>query len=308
MDTFQSASNAKIILIGEHSVVYGEPAIAMPIKNIQTRVQVEPITGPVWIESRYYSGTILSEQANNLSGIFRLIEACFRRLNRPLQNVKITIDSDIPSERGMGSSASTAVAIVRGIFGYYNQPLNQTTLTQLTDISETVIHGNPSGLDVAATSSSLPIWYQKKRELSYFHSNLNGYLVIADSGVKGKTDEAVSRIRLKVSQNSEALQRIKHLSSLTHNARTAIELNQINDLGLIFDQAHQDLKYLGVSDPSVETLIKTANQNGALGSKLTGGGLGGCIIALSATKNTAETLKSALLNSGATEAWIERFG
>ena len=105
-------SNAKIILMGEHSVVYNQPAIALPIRNVKTTVKIQSIPGDIQIRSRYFNG-FLNDIHSNLLGIKQLINQTLTTLGKPHYGLLLDIDSQIPAERGMGSSASTAVAIVR---------------------------------------------------------------------------------------------------------------------------------------------------------------------------------------------------
>jgi mevalonate kinase len=298
-------SNAKIILMGEHSVVYNQPAIALPISNIKTSVQIKSIDGEIQIKSRYFNG-LLSDIHSNLKGIKVLIKQTLTELNRPITGLMITIESEIPSERGMGSSASTAVALVRALYAYFDRPLTKNTLLKTVNISEKIIHGNPSGLDSATASASNPIWFKRDGTIKTIPINMDAYFVISDSGVKGKTGKAVEIVKNKLQFDSSSRLLIENLGKLTSQTALALQQNQVERLGMILTEAHQDLRQLGVSHPAVENLIQIANQNGAFGSKLTGGGLGGCVISLVPDQITAERVSQKLQAGGATATWIEK--
>lgn len=301
-----ASSNSKIILIGEHSVVYGQPAIALPLKNIQTKVHIKSSQEPgILFKSRYYTGNV-DQMTANLLGIKTLILKTIDELNGNPSNLTITVDSNIPAERGMGSSASTAVALVRGIFSFYQKPLSHTKLLKQVAISEKIIHGSPSGLDSATASSSVPILFKKGTTLETIEMNLDAYLVIADTGIKGKTGTAVQLVHDKVISDAHNEKLIEDLGDLAQQAIKNLSLNRVVELGQIMDQAHAILKELGVSHPTVEHLIETAQQNNALGAKLTGGGLGGCVIVLVKDHQTAESMSNALTDAGATSTWIEK--
>ncbi|MEJ6400607.1 mevalonate kinase [Nicoliella lavandulae] len=299
-------SHAKIILIGEHSVVYGKPAIAFPIDSIPITVTTKSISHGMRINSEFYKGE-LKEAPVNLTGIKRLITTICNELSPTDVHLQINFSSEIPSERGMGSSAAVSIALIKSLYHYFNAPLSRAKLFELSDIEETITHGNPSGIDTATVSSESPVWFIHKQQPATIDLNLNGYLIIADSGIRGQTDVAVNSVRQLVKQDQNANAAIQHLGDLTNQTKTVLEQNQINRLGTLMNQAQQQLDYLGINIPRTEYLINVANQNGSLGTKLTGSGLGGCIISLTDTHSKAVKIANALSNAGAVNTWIESF-
>ena len=121
-------SHAKIILMGEHSVVYGQPAIALPLPNVQLTVTLTARDDHQQIvDSRYYHGK-LQQLPASMQGIQKLILTLMTRFDRTTDGWTLTVDSQLPAERGMGSSAASAVAIIRAFFDYYEQPLTRDLL------------------------------------------------------------------------------------------------------------------------------------------------------------------------------------
>lgn len=301
-------ANGKIILMGEHSVVYGEPAIAIPFPATRVEVTITAIEGPVQLECIYYQGD-LSAAPKQLANLIAVVESTISELNQELNNFKLTIDSTVPVERGMGSSAAVAIAMVRALFAYFSTNLTNDALLALANVSETIAHGNPSGLDAAMTSGKQPLYYIKGEPFVPFPLSMSAYLIVADTGLKGQTRDAVASIAQLNQENPKlTMDAIHQLGALAKQAKLAIEANIPVTLGLVMDSAHEKLSFLGVSNDTLNHLVKTARTNGALGAKLTGGGRGGCMIALAADKDTATRISAALLAAGAVNTWTHPLG
>lgn len=299
-------SHAKIILMGEHSVVYGQPAIALPLPNVKLTLTIDQRADHAQlVKSRYFTGP-LDELPNNMLGIQKLINALVTKFAGQEDGWLLTIDSQLPAERGMGSSAATAVAIVRAFFDYYEKTLGRDELLQLADIEEQVTHRSPSGLDAATVSSAKPLYYIKGQAGKPIEMNLSATMVIADTGVKGATKEAITSVQQLLKEHpDEAQAHINHLGNLVNATRDFLQRNEVIKLGTALDAAQVDLAALTVSDDSLDKLIKVAKQNGALGAKLTGGGRGGCMFAIMQTALGARRLASILKESGAHQTWIQ---
>lgn len=298
-------ANGKIILMGEHSVVYGKPAIAFPFQP--THVTAE-ITDHIYdaLRSDYFVGP-LAKAPKSLENIKTLIHQLRHDFSTP--PVQITISSTIPAERGMGSSAAVAVAITRAFFDWQNLPLSHELLLTYVNYAEKISHGNPSGIDAAATAGDEPILFQKGAAFETFPINISGFLIVADTGVKGKTRQTVKAVAQRFEQDNKTTGHlINELGDLTLKAKKAILNNQAAYLGELMNAAQKNLAALQVSDQTLDNLIMVANQNGALGAKLTGGGKGGCMIALASDYSTAKKITTALTNQGAKATWIQELG
>lgn len=305
--TGKGISNAKIILLGDHSVVYGQPAIALPLPSVTTRVTMTAIPSGQTMASRYFDGPI-AQLNHHLAGEVQLIATLLDRFHGHNTPFHMAISSDLPAERGMGSSAAVAVAITRAMYDFFDHPLTRETLLDTVAIAEKITHGHPSGIDAATASSATPIWLLPHQAISQIPFNLDGYLVIADSGVKGQTGQAVAAVaRRKTVFPQVTTRQIDRLGELTYAARDYLATGAITELGGALTQAQAQLAGLGVSSPELDHLIQVALQAGALGAKLTGGGMGGCLIALCATKASAERVQQAVLAAGATATWTETF-
>jgi len=307
-NTASGKAHGKIILIGEHAVVHNQPAIAIPFTSAKVEVIITRITGESTIESLYHTGKI-TDAPHTLNNLIETLEAVCQYFAVSTDNIQITINSDIPAERGMGSSAAVATALVRALFKYFNTELPDALLHRFVSISEKIAHGNPSGLDAQVVSSTESVYFKRDQAAELFDLDLPGYLVIADTGQRGETGLAVTDVaRLVKDTQTEGKKLIADLGRLTKKARKYIEEKNITDLGNILNKAQSKLKQLTVSNDTLDSLTQIANDNGALGAKLTGGGRGGCMIALIEKADQAQQLAERLLKKGAAETWIHPLG
>ncbi|TMR47839.1 mevalonate kinase [Streptococcus pseudopneumoniae] len=281
-------AHSKIILIGEHAVVYGYPAISLPLLEVEVTCKVVPAESP-W---RLYEEDTLSMAVYASLEYLDITEACIR----------CEIDSAIPEKRGMGSSAAISIAAIRAVFDYYQADLPHDVLEILVNRAEMIAHMNPSGLDAKTCLSDQPIRFIKNVGFTELEMDLSAYLVIADTGVYGHTREAIQVVQNK---GKDALPFLHALGELTQQAEDAISQKDAEELGQILSQAHLHLKEIGVSSPEADHLVETALSLGALGAKMSGGGLGGCIIALADNLTHAQELAERLEEKGAVQTWIE---
>lgn len=281
-------THSKIILIGEHAVVYGYPAISLPLLEVEVTCKVVPAESP-W---RLYEEDTLSMAVYASLEYLDITEACIR----------CEIDSAIPEKRGMGSSAAISIAAIRAVFDYYQADLPHDVLEILVNRAEMIAHMNPSGLDAKTCLSDQPIRFIKNVGFTELEMDLSAYLVIADTGVYGHTREAIQVVQNK---GKDALPFLHALGELTQQAEDAISQKDAEELGQILSQAHLHLKEIGVSSPEADHLVETALSHGALGAKMSGGGLGGCIIALADNLTHAQELAERLEEKGAVQTWIE---
>lgn len=294
----------KIILIGEHSVVYGEPAIAIPFPSARIQTTIFKSNGDSVLDCFSYRGSLINAP-ENLLGLSSVVKEILNSFNESLEGFDMKIHSSIPSERGMGSSAAVAASTIRALYNYFERDLDNNILTRWVNFSEKIVHGNPSGIDTSIVVGEKSLYYIKGEPLEEFNSNLDGYLIVADTGEKGMTKFAVSKVKKFIEENpNKGTEIINLLGKLTIDARISITGNNALELGKIMNKAQKLLSEIGVSNTTIENLVRVSLDNGGLGSKLTGGGLGGCIITLCANKEDAISISEALLNKGANNTWI----
>ena len=284
----RGVSHSKIILMGEHSVVYGYPAIAIPLKNIQIECIVERSRVPFF--------------HNEKDTLSTAVHTALKYLSKKNENIKYKVISDIPPKRGMGSSAAVSIAAIRGVFDYFNRKVDNVTLEKLVNEAEIIAHNTPSGLDAKTCLSDSAIKFIKNKGFKNIDMNLGAYLLIADTGIHGHTRDAIMNIK---NMGNKALPMLEKLGKLTEETEKFIEKKDVVNIGKNMIFAHEELKMLGVSIEKSDILVKTAIDEGAYGAKMSGGGLGGCIIALMESREKAEMTAKKLMEKGAVNIWIE---
>lgn len=295
-------AHSKLILAGEHAVVYNKPAIAIPFP-LKIRAKIKEKPGEIAIISNIYTGNLYG-MPDMAKGLLECIKTSFELCDKPMEGVQIEITSDIPIGRGLGSSAASAIAIIRGIFEYFKKPLTKDELYSLVEQAETYAHGNPSGIDMIAIASKEPILYQRQVGASSLMVSKPFYVVVADTGKVGDTRKAVDHVNNIKQLRPHVIDNIMNqIEDIVMNAKEAVLVGDSDLLGTLLSRNHELLKELGVSDPLLDHLVMSAIRSGALGAKLTGGGMGGCMIALAKDIRDARMISEALMREGAKMVW-----
>ena len=297
---------AKAILLGEHSVVYGHPAVALPLQDLRMRATATPTSGASTLSNLDYSGPV-NQAGARFASVARAFEVAREFSGCLDQAFEIVTVSDFPHERGLGSSAAAAGAIIRSVLDASEREAGADELFALTQMAEQIAHGKPSGLDAAATCSPCPIRFQGGQMRPLSQRIENAWLIIADSGVHGSTREAVGSLRRRYENDPDNIgPRISCLGTLAQNAINALDRADAPALGATMDEAHAVLAELSLSLPLLDELTEAARGAGALGAKLTGGGLGGCVIALATGEPAVRQVRTALERAGAAATWSYR--
>ncbi|MCD6519990.1 MAG: mevalonate kinase, partial [Anaerolineae bacterium] len=194
---------------------------------------------------------------------------------------QVVLHSQIPIARGMGSGAAVAAAIVRALALYFEQPLPSRTVSELVYQTEIIFHGTPSGIDNTVVAFEKPVYFIKGEKAEIFWVGSPLYLLIADTGIPSQTRDMVAQIRRKWRAHPQRYQALfDEIASLVQEGREAIVKGDVTRLGELMNQNHALLQDMGVSCPELDQLVQAAREAGALGAKLSGGGGGGCMIAL----------------------------
>lgn len=295
-------AHGKIILMGEHAVVHGLPAISLPFYGAYVKTTVTSTHDQSTIHSSYYDG-LLSDVPQELKGIAILIETTLNYINKQDQAIHVDIESTLPANRGLGSSAAVSVSVVRGVISAFKVELSEDELIELVNVAENIHHLNPSGLDVNTVIADLPLYFRRDKEKRHLPLKLKGYLVVADTGELGSTREAVADFAQTLHNNTDMIARMNRIGVLTEETLTSLYIGDMSQVGKAMLETHAILRDFSVSNDTLDRFVDTAMQYGALGAKLTGSGQGGCMIALASDEKSAEHIALRLRESGAHQTW-----
>lgn len=271
--------NAKIILCGEHAVVYNKPAIALPLKGLDIYCEISNSETNT-IDCELYKGS-LDDCPNDLMNIKEIYYHCLKKLNKINNKHHLKFISKIPIARGLGSSAASSASLIKAIYNFYDIKLETEELFNLCQIAESIAHYNPSGVDARVITTNKALYFSKTLGFKSFDFNLKAGILIIDSGIIGKTKEAV--LKLKKLKDANPLKVNKILDQIEMISTKCYKLLKNSDLkaiGHLMNKNHSLLSELDLSNETLDNICKIANDNGAYGAKLTGGGLGGCVIVL----------------------------
>jgi mevalonate kinase len=294
----------KTILMGEHAVVYGRPAIAVPVQQVYVKVTVQAIPhakpGVVHIHSSNIGlHATLAELAQE-HPIRVAFQGVLDELGlEQMPASTLHIDSTIPVASGLGSGAAVAVAIIRAVSIFLNHPLPDERVNALAFEVEKIHHGTPSGVDNTVITYNKPVYYVKGQSVQTFRVAMPFTIAIADTRVASPTVLTVNDVRKAWEADKPAYERIfDAIGVLVVEARQAIEQGKPQEMGPLMDENQEYLARLNLSSPELERLIEAARKSGALGAKLSGGGRGGNMIAL-VTPDCAARVAHALQEAGA---------
>lgn len=302
----RASAPAKIILFGEHFVVYGNPAILASIDRRITVSAKKGREGKVTIKSDIAAGEFegstfkLIEGVNARSALDPLYFAAKHALDvrRQKTGLEITIKSDIPYGVGLGSSAASLVATIAAIESLLGKP-DKKKICESAIEAERIIHKNSSGADCYVSTFGGLIHYSRGGGFKKVDSKSKLPLVIGDTGIKHNTGELVSSVRKLKEANQMAFAGLmSQAKDICNQALTALAAGNVDQLGVLMNESQLLLERLGVSHEKADELIDVARRAGALGAKMTGAGGGGAIIALAANKEDSERIAAGIKAAG----------
>ncbi|MEU9132704.1 mevalonate kinase [Kitasatospora sp. NPDC048540] len=273
----------KVILLGEHAVLCGHPAIATAVPRRLTLVAE------------------LGQDAHDLPGDRSLRQALVTTaVSFGLDPCRVAVhtESRLPPGGGLGSSAALSVALVRAVAALSCTELTDTEVMRLATEVEHAFHRRSSGLDIRAVVHTGPIWFEPGAEPLVLPLDVREPfdLVIAQSGQRRSTAAQVDAVGHRPAQSNSSPGPMARLGELTRRARAALADGEVADLGDAMNSAHLELRDLGMSTPTLDRMVAIAREAGAAGAKLTGAGHGGAMIAVAGARGPR--ICTALRDSG----------
>jgi mevalonate kinase len=305
-----ASAPGKVILFGEHAVVYGRPAIAVPVTQVKATTTIEPARagrGATILAADLGRVVRLSKASpgNPLASIVRLTLAHF---GAPEPDANITIRSTIPIASGLGSGAAVGASIVRALARFLERDDDDATVSSLVYEVEKLHHGTPSGIDNTVVAYRQPVYFVRDAPVRTFVVKRPFTIAIGDTGVRSPTKIAVGDVRKAWEADRARYEaHFDRIGSIVEQARAAIEAGEVEVLGPLMDVNHALLCDIGVSSAELDRLVAAARRAGAKGAKLVGGGRGGNMIAL-VDEGTQEAVRQALLDAGAKGVIVTRVG
>ena len=281
-----ASAPGKIILFGEHAVVYGRPAIAVPIADVRARATIEtapPNSGFRIVAPDLERDYLLIDAAPD-DPLAKTVHITLEHLGQNhLPDAALHVSSTIPLGRGLGSGAAISAAVVRATVDFFGKTISTETVSNLVYEIEKLYHGTPSGIDNTVISYEQPVYFIKGRPVQRLRVANPFTLIIGDTGIVASTRELVGGVRQRWQVDTQRYEGyFDEVSVIVRHAKIIIEQEgmSVQALGKLMNENQELLENIGVSSPELEQLVKAALAAGAWGAKLSGAGGGGNMIAL----------------------------
>ncbi|HNT75018.1 MAG TPA: mevalonate kinase [Anaerolineae bacterium] len=306
----ERSAPGKVILCGEHSVVYGRPAIAVPVSDLRAHAYAK--NGGrhrgVRVHALDLGQEVRLRDAPPDNPLAKTVSLVLSHFGVDEPDVMVTLKSDLPIASGMGSGAAVTVAIARALSAYLGEELPTDIVNALTYEVEKIHHGNPSGIDNTVVAWEKPVYFVRGQPPQVFEIGKPFHLLVANSGIASSTREAVADVQAQWRAAPEHYDMIFNcIGNIARAARVAVQEGALQTLGVLLDENHRLLRMLGISLPELDQLTEAAKQAGAYGAKLTGSGLGGNVIAVTDGDHVPAVI-AALRSGGAVNVWHTQVG
>lgn len=263
-------ASGKVILLGEHAVVFGHSALAAALP-FGVRMQASPASEGVTLTGKDVpSDPRVAEATARIAAVMNCSGA------------RVAVASELPAGGGLGSSAAFAVALARAL-GALGGRVESEKVVEAVFASERLFHGRPSGVDQAACSQTGVILFRRGEpaEIRTVKPKRCFRLVLGLTGKARLTGSKVASLSVKRAENPACWDPLlERLGVLAEEGAKDLESGDLPSLGQRMNEAHGLLARCELSSPELDEIVRAARNAGALGAKLTGAGGGGAAVAL----------------------------
>ncbi len=290
----------KAIVFNEHFVVYKIPAIVSAIGKY-TLAKVEPISSSGWKlndnrkATPKYKEDKIEQQKDSINRIVKKMDIDLSK------GVEITLEGNLYCASGIGASAASCVAIARALSEHFELDLSDEEINEVAYEGEKGYHGTPSGIDNTASTFGGLIWFEKGENnvMDKIELEKPVEIVMGNTGKVADTTKAVAGVRERKENNPEKYKPIfDRAENIAYLAKDAFQDEDYKELGKLMNENHKLLQQIEVSSRELDFMVKLARNSGALGAKLTGGGLGGNMIALTPGRGLQDEVATAIEKEG----------
>jgi mevalonate kinase len=297
--THRATACGKIILLGEHAVVYGFPAIALPVSSLRAAAEFSEDPAPFRIDAPDIGLHAALEDLPAENPLAFCIRHTLETLRIRLPQGRLTVTSEIPVASGLGSGAAVSTAVVRVLASAAGMSPSPAEVSRIVFEVERIHHGTPSGVDNTVIAHEQPVYFVRGEKPEVLTAGAPMHFLVADSGVRSGTRQAVDGVReRRQAEPARYAEWFAQIGGLADKGRTFLESGGREMLGETMNACHGLLQTIGVSTPGLDRLAAAARAAGAAGAKLSGAGLGGNVIAL-AEPQDFPAVESGLRSSGA---------
>ncbi len=282
----------KVILFNEHFVVHGVPGIAAALdKRLVCETVLEP--GQGWVLDDLRDPELKQGFEREWDKFKGAVDAILGAagVDTSANRIRIRLRGDVLPASGMGWSAAFSVALARAVADEFGLNLTDEQIFQLALEGERVYHGLPSGIDPLVATVGGVVWFVKDKPNRFEKLKLPipMRIVVAYSGVPSDTAKAVAGVRERKEQFKQKYDQIfEEANALVNEAKAALGSGNWERVGELMNRNHRLLQEIEVSCEVLDRMVGLARSAGALGAKLTGGGLGGCVVALTPDEELQE--------------------
>ena len=293
----------KVILFGEHFVVHGVPGIVSAIDSTNDAV-VKKIAKGITIrdERKASKGYAEEKKAQQLESIDRILKTM--GIGPKSVSFSIWLGGNLPGFSGLGASAASSVAIARAIAEEYKKKFSDERINEIAYEAEKAYAGTPSGIDNTAATFGGLLWFKKNMSggantIEKLHIRKPVEIIIGSTGVVANTKAMVEGVAHRKKNHPEKYDALfEQAEALALIARKALLQFDLMKIGELMNENHQLLKEIEVSHEKLDHLVNIAREQGAYGAKLTGGGGGGCMVALTPGNELQEQVAKAIEKEG----------